>query len=105
MKTSYWESGVLSVFRWFAGLQLAVVLSALFVRIYIWPTNQEALLRMLWAGLISSSLLFSYLIWSKLPVRLGKTYLPLGVTLAALGPILGHFYMLLAQDWQDAPIR
>lgn len=104
MKTSLWESGVFSVFRWFVVVQFAVVLPALIVRVFIWPTDQEALLRMLWAGLVSTSLLMGYLTWPQLPARLGKAYLPIGLTFAALGPIFAHFYMLLAQDWQTTPV-
>lgn len=104
MKTPLWESGLLPVFRWFAGLQLAAVLLGLLVRLLVVPISQDSLLRMLWSGLVVAIILFGYLMLPNLSVRLGKAYLPVGLTIATLGPSAGHFYMLLAQDWQTAPV-
>ena len=104
MKTQSQEIGSLSVFRWFAALQLAIIIPALLVRTFIFPTEEGAVLRMLWAGLFSAAILLGYLMSVRLRERLGRMYLPLGVTLAALGSILGHFYMLAIHDWQDAPV-
>jgi signal transduction histidine kinase len=104
MKTSPWESGLLTVFRWFAGLLLAIILLALLARLFIWPISQGSVLRMLWAGLATAGLLFGYLMWPGLASRLGKAYLPVGLAIATLGPIIGHYYMLQAQDWPAAPI-
>ncbi|MFZ5909556.1 MAG: sensor histidine kinase [Chloroflexota bacterium] len=91
------------VFRWFAVLQLVVILPALASRLFVWQNGQESVLRMMWAGLVTAILLLGYLFWRNLPARMGKVYLPLGLAIATLGPSLGHFYMLLAPDWQSAP--
>lgn len=104
MKAPLRESGSLSVFRWFAVVQLIIIAPTLLVRTIIFPTGEGAVLRMLWAGLFSAAILLGYLLSAKLRERLGRTYLPLGVAIAALGSILGHFYMLVVHDWQDAPI-
>lgn len=104
MKTSPWESGLISVFRWFAGLQLAIFLSGLLARLFLVPGGQDSLMRMLWVGFLTALILFVYLMLPNLSSKPGKAYLPIALGIATVGPILGHFYMLLAQDWQAVPI-
>jgi len=104
MKTQPLESGSISVFRWFAALQLAVILPALASRVLDSRDGQEAMLRLLSVSLGTAMLLLGYLLWRSLPAKLGKAYLPVGLAIATLGHSLGHFFMLLAPDWESAPL-
>ncbi|MFZ5879270.1 MAG: sensor histidine kinase, partial [Chloroflexota bacterium] len=104
MKTPPWESGSISVFRWFAALQLAVILLALASRMFDSRDGQEAMLRLLSVSLGTAILLLGYLLWRSLPTKLGKAHLPVGLAIATLGHSLGHFFMLLAPDWKSAPL-
>jgi signal transduction histidine kinase len=104
MKTSPWESGLLLVFRWFAGLQLIVIVPALLVRLYVLPSGQDSVLRMLWAMLATALILFVYLMLPTLSAKIGKAYWPIALTIATLGPSFGHYYMLLADDSRNVPV-
>ncbi|MBI1878092.1 MAG: sensor histidine kinase [Chloroflexi bacterium] len=87
MKQASLEPGLLSVFRLFAGLHFGIALINVLAR----DDSSELF------SLIGVALLTVYLWWPGLPNRLGRAFLPLGLVLAAAGPIFGHYFELPAE--------
>ncbi|MEW5958986.1 MAG: sensor histidine kinase [Chloroflexota bacterium] len=95
MKQASLEPGLLSVFRLFIGLRLGLTLISLGAGK---DDNDYEFFR-----LIEAILLMIYLWWPGLPDRLGRAFLPVGLVLAAIGPILGQYLELLAEFNEQEP--
>ena len=87
------EPGLLSVFRLFVVLRLGLTL------ISFWAGKDNGQ----FFKLIEAILLMVYLWWPKLPDRLGRTFLPVGLVLAAVGPIAGQYLELLTEFGEPKP--
>ena len=91
MKGTPIEPGLLRVFRWYAGVRLALYLLA-GLRLYLGPVRDEGFsfdpFPYLWLTLLGMALLLGYLSWPWLQSRLGRAYLPVGILLAATGLIV-----------------
>ena len=112
------EPGVVSVFRLLAGLWLAVMLASAAVQLVLnrWPSTVPSFLYLYLLILADAAFLFGYLSWSGLQKHLKSYYLPLGIIIAALGPIVEqhlaiifrlvdyHAYPELLGSWQLIPI-
>jgi signal transduction histidine kinase len=103
------EPGLLSLFRTLTALRVGLVmLSALGVQSRGGP----------WFALLVGSadvlILLAYLAWPGLPRRLGRLYLPLGLGIAIIGPLLGQNALMLLIEtpafapllitWQQLPV-
>jgi signal transduction histidine kinase len=106
MERSRIEPGVLQVFRWFAVLRIVLLGAALGITYLIPferrgpPVDLPSLSVIPWA-LLENALLFAYLSWRRLHGTLGRWYLPLGITLAALGLQLEQFWISpFTRIWQ-----
>jgi signal transduction histidine kinase len=103
------EPGLLSLFRTLTALRVGLVmLSALGVQSRGGP----------WLALLLGSadvlILLAYLAWPGLPRRLGRLYLPLGLGIAIIGPLLGQNALMLFIEtpafapllitWQQLPV-
>ena len=86
MKSTSLEPGLLPVFRLFAGLHFGIALLGAPAH----ATSHELF------NLIGVALLTVYLWWSGLSNRLGRAFLPPALVLAAVGPIVGQYFELLA---------
>jgi signal transduction histidine kinase len=85
MRQSAIEPGVLPIFRLFAAgrFALVAVLSAAWMLSGRGPLSPTG-----WADLGAAALLLLYLVWPGLPARLGAAFLPLALSIAAIGPIV-----------------
>lgn len=86
MKSASLEPGLLSVFRLFAGLHLVIALIGVLAR----EDSSELF------NLIGTALLTVYLWWPGLSGQMGRAFLPPGLALAAVGPIIGQYFERLA---------
>jgi signal transduction histidine kinase len=88
------EPGVLSVFRTFIGVRLAMVGLALLGQILVrhWPGPMVLIL--FGAGMAEAALLLLYLSVGRLERRMKGYYLPVGIAWAALGPTLQTYLAL-----------
>lgn len=91
MKQASLEPGLLPVFRLFAGLHVGIEIALIGVFVAVRRDAYPELFI-----LIQVALLNVYLWWPELSRRLGSVFLPLGLGLAAVGPILGQYFELLA---------
>lgn len=91
MKQASLEPGLLSVFRLFAGLHVGIEIALIGVFVAVRRDAYPELFI-----LIQVALLNVYLWWPELSRRLGSVFLPLGLGLAAVGPLLGQYFELLA---------
>jgi signal transduction histidine kinase len=85
MRHSTIEPGIVAIFRLFAAGRFVLVaaLSA------AWILSGYGVLSLMgWADLGIATFLLGYLIWPGLPARLGAAFLPLALSIAALGPIV-----------------
>jgi signal transduction histidine kinase len=81
------ESSALPVFRLFAILWLSLLLLGGTILLVSEAFSREAAVFYL-AGIANATLLLGYLLWPQLSRYLGNKYLPIGVVIAAVGPIL-----------------
>jgi len=86
------EPGLLPVFRLFAGLHVGIEIALIGVFVAVRRDAYPELFI-----LIQVALLNVYLWWPGLSRRLGSIFLPLGLGLAAVGPILGQYFELQAE--------
>lgn len=87
MRVAKIEPGLLSAFRWYAGLRLVVALALLGLRsLGIEPPQ----VRLLYPGLLEAIFLLGYLSWPRLAVIMGRGYLPLALAVASAAPILNQ---------------
>lgn len=98
--TNTLEPGLLPVFRLFAGLRLGLLVLAVVSR-SIWLGAGHAQLVPAKYGdyfamydLAEAGLLVIYLWWPLGQRRLGRWFLPVGLLLAGIGPIVGHYLAL-----------
>ena len=89
MKNQHIEPGLLQVFRVFAGIRLTLAVLSLMGAIFsggnpYFERNDYGP----WIGLLDSGILLIFLVWPRLPDRLGRYYLPLAILLATGGPLL-----------------
>jgi signal transduction histidine kinase len=90
------ESGVLPVFRLFAILWLGLFLLGGGILLVAQAFSQPAVVFYL-AGIANAVLLLGYLLWPQLPRHLGSRYLPIGVVIASVGPIVVNHLVSLLQ--------
>ncbi|MCX6030182.1 MAG: sensor histidine kinase [Chloroflexi bacterium] len=94
------EPGLLSLFRMLTAFRVGLVmLGALGIQRHsgAWST--------LLLGLADGSVLLVYLAWPGLPRRLGRLYLPLGLGIAVVGPLLTqHALAPFSEIWTVAPL-
>lgn len=89
------EPGVLPVFRLFAVLWLGLFLLGGGILLVSEAFSPSALVFYL-AGIVNAILLLGYLLWPPLQRYLGTKYLPIGVIIASVGPIvINHLVSLL----------
>src|SRR5678815_2265535 len=79
------EPRVLSIFRWFVGLGLALSVSGLLISqlIFNFPDVRIQL-----TSVLILALLFAYLSFPKIQRFMGRAYLPFGLYVAAILPII-----------------
>jgi signal transduction histidine kinase len=95
MKHQPLETGVLPVFRLFAVLWLGLFLLGGGILLISEAFSQEAVVFYL-AGIANAILLLGYLLWPRLQRCLGGGYLPIGIVIASVGPIIiNHMVSLL----------
>lgn len=108
MNRSSVEPGLLRVFRWYAGVRLALYILA-GLRFILGSESFRGIgidfTPYLWLALFGMALLLGYLSWPWLQRRMGRTYLPFGIILASTALILERvftpsFALLL---WQPDP--
>jgi signal transduction histidine kinase len=108
MNRSSVEPGLLRVFRWYAGVRLALYILA-GLRFILGSESFRGIgidfTPYLWLALFGMALLLGYLSWPWLQRRMGWTYLPFGIILASTALILERvvtpsFALLL---WQPDP--
>jgi signal transduction histidine kinase len=87
MKHAALESGVLPVFRLFAALWLVLILLG-GGTLLLWEGFSSQAVLFLLTGVANALLLLGYLLWHQLQRLLGKAYLPIGVGIASVGPIV-----------------
>jgi signal transduction histidine kinase len=101
------EPGLLALFRLFAGLRLGILALTALARL-IWLVRGSLPLPQLpfddyltVFNLAEAGLLVVYLNWSPVEARLGRWFLPFGILLATVGPLIGHYLALaqLSPDW------
>ena len=99
-QTNTFEPGLLSVFRLLAGLRLGLLVLAVASR-SIWLGAGNAQLVSAKYGdyfaifdLVEATLLVVYLWWPAGQRRLGRWFLPVGLLLACIGPMVGHYLAL-----------
>lgn len=102
MKRTTLEPGLLSVFRLLTGLRFGLIVLIGMVGIIEIFFVDEPYLNLdntpfEWVSAIEVTLLMIYLWWPSLPERLGKAFLPMGLLLATIGPLLGYHAELLAE--------
>lgn len=86
MRSSNIEPGLLNIFRWYVVIRLSMlVLVAWSINRNPDPTNP----RLPGVELFFFVVLLVLLLWSRLQRGLGRAFLPIALTLATLGPILG----------------
>ena len=88
MKSHNIESGLLSVFRLFTAIRLALALVGIGLGIAGIGPPGEIYEPSSWFSLVESGLLLAYLSWSWSQQRLGKWYFPIALGVATLGPVL-----------------
>jgi signal transduction histidine kinase len=89
------EPGVLPVFRLFAVLWLGLFLLGGGILLVSEAFSPSALVFYL-AGIVNALLLLGYLLWPRLRDYLGTKYLPIGIIIASVGPIIiNHLVSLL----------
>lgn len=89
------EPGLLPVFRLFAGLYLVTT----FIGSLAQNDGPE------WFQFGSGVLLLVYLWWPGLPRLMGRTFLPVGLVLAAAGPIIGQYLELWSELQEGSDIN
>jgi signal transduction histidine kinase len=97
------EPGVVSTFRLFVGLQLAITVigvSADWLVVPFWPQSSVAMLAVF--SVVEPGLLFLYLSLPRLQRVFHALYLPLGIVWAAAGPLLDP-YINLYSTGEHAP--
>jgi signal transduction histidine kinase len=91
MNGSSVEPGLLRVFRWYAGIRFAIYLLA-GVRFLLGPFESQRIefdpFPYIWLTLLGAGVLLAYLSIPWLQRRMGRAYLPVGITVAALALIL-----------------
>jgi len=91
MNGSSVEPGLLRVFRWYAGIRFAIYLLA-GLRFLLGPFESQRIefdpFPYIWLTLLGAGVLLAYLSIPWLQRRLGRAYLPVGITVAALALIL-----------------
>lgn len=104
------EPGLLRVFRWYAGLRIALLLLFGLLPYYFVPDNRLGLhqeidfLPYALVVIISMAFLLGYLSWPWLQQKLKRAYLPLAVFLATTGLILDQYLLSpSARIWQPDP--
>jgi signal transduction histidine kinase len=101
MKTTALEPGLYSIFRLFAGLRLAITLLGLVSYLVLTslfhdlPREPNPVFH--WLSLADACLMMAYLSWPGLQQRMGRYFLPVGLAIATLGPILEQAIALRAQ--------
>jgi signal transduction histidine kinase len=101
MNTRRIEPGLLNIFRLMASLQaIGFWLSLSFAEILPERPGMEFQSRN-YLNLAGSFLLFGYLIWPWLHSRLKRTYLPIGLSLAVMIPLLNDFFNLQFESGRD----
>lgn len=98
MKQTNYEPGVLPVFRLLTALEMIVLLVILRLQVETLRNPPDPKWYLTWSALIVP--LFILLVFLALPrlrQRMGKLYLPTGLGLASIGPILAQ-YMLITTD-------
>lgn len=99
MKVSALEPGLLSVFRLFAGLRLGLVLLGAVSRLLIRDLPEAPHYAFLWISFTGAALLMAYLSFSALQRWLGRAYLPVGLVIASVLPIIEQ--NLVLREWID----
>jgi len=87
MKTQMVDTGLLAVFRFFTAIRLVLAAGGMLLRIF--GVFQGRLQSFSWFDVIESGLLLLYLSWPWAQRRLGRWYLPIALTAATLGPLIG----------------
>ncbi len=91
MNGSSVEPGLLRVFRWYAGIRFAIYLLA-GLRFLLGPFESQRIefdpFPYIWLTLLGAGVLLAYLSIPWLQRRMGRAYLPVGITVAALALIL-----------------
>ena len=96
------EPGLLRVFRWYAGMRFALYLLA-GLRFLLLPDVSQRIdfdpNPYLWLTLLGTAILLAYLALPSLQWRMGRAYLPVGITLAALALILERVFTPSPAIW------
>ncbi len=96
------EPGLLRVFRWYAGIRFALYLLA-GLRFLLLPDVSQRIdfdpNPYLWLTLFGTAILLAYLALPSLQRRMGRAYLPVGITLAALALILERVFTPSSAIW------
>ena len=101
MNTRRIEPGLLNIFRLMASLEaIGFWLSLSFAEILPERPGMEFQSRN-YLNLAGSFLLFGYLIWPWLQSRLKRAYLPIGLSLAVMIPLLNDFFNLQFESGRD----
>ena len=87
MKTKVVDAGLLAVFRLFTAIRLVLASGGMLLGIL--GVFQGHFQSVSWFNVLESSLLLLYLSWKWAQSRLGRWYLPVALTAATLGPIIG----------------
>jgi len=90
------EPDILSIFRLFAVLWLALFLLAGLVLLIVEAFSREAMIFCL-ASVGNALLLLGYLSWPRLARRLGRAYLGIGIVIASVVPIIANHLVQLLQ--------
>ena len=96
------EPGLLRVFRWYAGIRFALYLLA-GLRFLLGPIESQRVefdpLPYIWLILLGAAVLLAYLSLPWLQRRMGRGYLPVGISLAALALILERLFAPTPAIW------
>jgi signal transduction histidine kinase len=91
MKRSSFDSSLLSVFRLFVGIRLAISLLFLSLQLEEGGERIYRLERQPLLGIGEALLLLVYLSWPWLRSKLGKAYLPIALGVATFGPVVENY--------------
>jgi signal transduction histidine kinase len=94
MKTTFLEPGLLQVFRLFTGLRLGLMVLGAASHLVFRDLPGHFDYTYAWFSFAEVALLLVYLSWSTLQRWLGRAYLPIGLGIATIGPIIGQNLLL-----------
>jgi signal transduction histidine kinase len=97
MHKSRLEPGLLAVFRLFTGLRLGLTLLTIVSGLLISPLPQRLDLSLAWVSAVVTTALLLYLSIPFFENHLDRIYLPIGLLVATLGPMLEQYFVLRYQ--------